>query len=162
LNEKGLLQAKQLVENLTGINFDIIVASSLIRARQTAEIISEALNIPLIVSNEFIERNMGVYEGLTREEARTKYPVLWDRLSAWQMSDAPTDGETIRQVDERTTNALLKLEKDYPDKNVLLVTHGFVARIINRYYKNLSYDEMHGFSLGNCEIVRYKKGEKIC
>ena len=46
LTPKGLEQAKQLVEKLNDINFEIIVTSSLMRARQTAEIIKEVFNVP--------------------------------------------------------------------------------------------------------------------
>jgi probable phosphoglycerate mutase len=155
LNKKGLEQAKKLAEELTGINFEIIIASSLIRAKQTGEIISKKSNIPLILSDEFKERNVGVYEGLTREEAKEKYPDLWNRNCTRELNDAPANGETILQFNERITNALLKLEKEYSGKNVLLITHGFASRIINRHYNSLSFDEMHGFSLGNCEIAKY-------
>ena len=64
-------------------------------------------------------------------------------------------GETLRKVNERVTNALLYLEKEYSGKNVLLITHGFISRNINKHYKKLSFDEMHGFRLGNCEIAQY-------
>ena len=159
LNNKGLEQAKQLSEKLNEINFDIIVTSSLIRAKRTAEIINKPRNIPLIISNEFRERNLGVYEGLTHEEIKEKYPDLWERNCTRQLDDAPTNGETIRQFNERITKALLKLEKEYPEKNVLLVTHGGVVMIINRYYNNLSFEEMYsGFRLDNCEIVKYTVG----
>lgn len=55
----------------------------------------------------------------------------------------------------RITNALIKLNENYSDKNVLLVTHSFVARVINWYYNNLSFDEILNYSLGNCEIAKY-------
>ena len=155
LNKKGLEQAKQLSEKLTEVHFEIIVTSSLMRARQTAEIISEFSNVPLVISNEFKERNTGVYEGLTAEEIKEKYPGLWERNCTRQWDDAPTNGETYRQFDERIAKALINLEKEYPEKIVLLVTHGFVSRVINRYYKNLSFEEMHDFGLGNCEIEEY-------
>ena len=156
LNRKGLEQAGQLSENLTGTNFDVIISSSLIRARQTAEIINESLNLSLILSDDFKERNLGVYEGLAQEEIIKKYPDLWERKCTRQLDDAPTNGETIRQLDERITKALVKLEKEYSDKSVLLVTHGGVAMIINRYYNKLPFDEMYsGVRLGNCEIVKY-------
>jgi len=77
----------------------------------------------------------------------------------WQITrkldDAPTNGETYRQFQTRITTALLKLKEDYPDKNILLVTHFFVLRVINWYCKNISFDEMHNYRLENCEIAEY-------
>ena len=157
LTSKGLGQAKQLAEILNEIHFEIIVTSTLSRARQTAEIIKESFHVPLVESDEFKERNLGVYAGLTREEIIEKYPDLWERNCTRQWNDAPTNGETYQQFDERITKALLNLEKEYPQKSVLLVTHGYVLRVINRYYKNLSFEEMHSFDLKNCEIVEYRK-----
>lgn len=37
-----------------------------------------------------------------------------------------------------------------------VVRHGFVSRAINRQMRGLSFDEMHEFSLGNCEVVAYE------
>ena len=117
LTLKGLGQAKQLAKKLNDINFEIIITSSLMRARQTAEIIKDVFNIPFVVSDEFKERNMGVYGGLTQEEIIEKYPVLWDRNCTCQWNDAPTNGETYQQFDERITKALISVEKEYSDKS---------------------------------------------
>lgn len=155
LTPKGLNQAEQLIENLFGINFEIIISSSLIRARQTAEIIKEAYNLPLVLSDDFRERNLGVYEGLTKEEIIDKYPDLWHRHCTRKFDDAPTNGETYQQFIERITKSLIKLHENYHDKCVLLVTHFFVTRVINKYYNNLSFDEMHDFNLVNCEMAKY-------
>jgi probable phosphoglycerate mutase len=155
LNKKGMEQAKQLAGELANINFDIIVTSSLLRAKQTAEIINEIRKTPLFVSDGFKERNLGVYEGLTKEEAKERYPRLWEERSTRLIDGAPTGGETIRQFDERVTNALSEIERKYTSQSVLLVTHGYVSRIINRHYNNLTYDNMHEFSLGNCEVAEY-------
>lgn len=100
LTSKGLEQAKQLACKLLDIDYEIIVSSSLTRARQTAEIIQKIINIPLIISNEFMERSMGVYEGLTTEEIMVKYPDLWNRQRTRKLDDAPTNGETYQQLYE--------------------------------------------------------------
>jgi len=155
LNEQGRKQALQLIETLKEIHFDAIVTSSLLRARQTAGIIRETFPVPLAVSDDFRERCLGVYEGLTKVEARALYPDQYARNCTRLVDDAPANGETIRQFDERVTKGLVKLTEQYLNKSVLLVTHGFVSRVINRYYRRLSYDEMHGFDLGNCEIAAY-------
>ena len=119
LNETGIEQAKELAKKLEGEPFDVIVTSSLLRAKMTAEQIAEY--------------------NCTR-----------------QLDDAPTGGETTRQVDSRVAKGLEILKEKYPEKKVLLVCHGFVSRAINRQMRGLSFEEMHGFSLGNCEVVQYE------
>lgn len=157
LNERGIEQAKKLAEKLEGEQFDVIVTSPLQRARATAEQIRiYHKEIPLVVMEEFREVCVGVYEGLTREEVQEQYPDLWARNCTRQLDDAPTGGETARQVDSRVAKGLAILKEKYPEKRVLLVCHGFVSRAINRQLRGLSFEEMHGFSLGNCEVVTYE------
>ena len=48
LNEKGREQANQTKELLSNINFDLIICSPLLRAKQTAQIINSDRNIQLV------------------------------------------------------------------------------------------------------------------
>lgn len=157
LNERGIEQAKELAKKLAEEPFDLIVTSSLLRARMTAEQVAEYhKEIPFLVMDEFREVCVGVYEGLTREEVQGRYPELWARKCTRQVDDAPTCGETARQVDTRVAKGIAELKELYPDKKVLLVCHGFVSRTINRQMRGISFEEMHEFSLGNCEVVTYE------
>lgn len=63
LNENGIKQAEQLAEKLKNEKIDIAVCSSLLRAKQTAEIILENRNIKLIAEDGLKEIGMGVLEG---------------------------------------------------------------------------------------------------
>lgn len=155
LTAKGLAQARQVAGKLAGMRFESIVSSSLRRARQTAEIIQEAFGLPLILSDDFRERNMGVYEGLTEAEIIERYPDLWARRCTRRLDDAPTNGETYQQFIDRIASALMRLKEDHAGQSVLLVTHSFVARVIHKHLNGLSFDDMHGFQLANCEIAAF-------
>jgi probable phosphoglycerate mutase len=155
LNANGLRQAEKLAHDLSSVKFDVIVSSPLLRARQTAETIQKLCDVPIIIINEFTEINMGVYEGLTREEAHAQYPDIWAKLSFDRLDDAPTGGETYRQVDTRVSIGITKIKDKYSKSKVLLVCHAFTARIINRQLSGLSFEDMHTFMLGNCEIAEY-------
>ena len=155
LNETGLGQACDLAQRLQGMRFDAVISSPMLRARQTAEIACAALGMHYSVYEQFAERNMGVYEGLTKDEAKGRYPHLWNRQCTIKPDDAPDGGETIRQVCARIEDGLAQLRYQYNDKTILLICHGFVARAVNRYFCNLSFEEMASFTLGNCEVVKY-------
>lgn len=76
LSEKGRAQAEALAarwkaEDLT---FDRCVASPLLRARQTAEIVAGALGVPLEFDPDWKELNNGGLAGLSREEAAERFP----------------------------------------------------------------------------------------
>jgi len=155
LNDNGIYQARELANKLASTEFDIIITSPLLRAKQTAEIIHNSNGVPMIVIHEFAEINMGIYEGLTRDEARTQYPDIWARLGSRPSDDAPTGGETHRQFDARVANGIAKLKVNHSENRVFLVCHAFVARVINKQIKGLSFEDMHAFTLDNCDIVKY-------
>ena len=74
LNENGKRQAQQCRDYLKDSNWDIIVTSPLKRAKQTAFIINEALQLQVVEMAEFMERSFGDAEGKTREERAILYP----------------------------------------------------------------------------------------
>ena len=97
---------------------------------------NKASNVPLIICDPFAERNLGVFEELTLEEAKLQYPDLYARKCTRQPDDAPTGGETLRQFDMRVTAALENLQLTYPESKILLVCHLGVARIITDIIKD--------------------------
>jgi len=76
LTGKGRDQARSLVERwqLEGVTFDKCIASPLLRASQTAEIICGMLNIPLGLDPDWMEINNGLVSGLTPEQAASVAP----------------------------------------------------------------------------------------
>lgn len=74
LTEKGLAQARALAKHWKklGLSFDQCIASPLLRARQTAETISAALQLPLEFNPDWMEINNGIIAGMTAEEALDK------------------------------------------------------------------------------------------
>lgn len=105
-----------------------MITSPLKRAKQTAEIINQALHLPLIEMNDFSERDFGDAEGMTLEEIRSAFP---DR-------NYPNkeDGSSFRN---RIMAGLNKINQQYSGSEVLLVTHGAV---INSLFAFLSNGEM--------------------
>lgn len=155
LNENGINQAKSLAQSIENFPIDIIISSSKKRAFKTAQIIKRHINKTLILSDDFIERNIGVYEGLTREEAKSRYPKLWSRNVLHELDNTQHEGESVNQVKQRVQNGLNDISNDYKDQNILLVTHGYVSRIIHGLLNDISDEELRKFLLGNCEVIKY-------
>jgi broad specificity phosphatase PhoE len=127
LNESGRRQALNLEASLPpGIGR--IISSPQRRAYQTACAVAESRRLPLTTMANFRERNFGVFEGLTPEQARHGYPELWAQGILQQWNSAPPDGETTRAVVRRTAAGLRELRTNFRDEAVLLVAHGFVVR----------------------------------
>ena len=81
LTERGRAQARALAERwqAENVKFDLVIASPLVRARETAEIISQALNAQLEIDPIWMERDIGEMEGLTAEEVRQRPQPPFER-----------------------------------------------------------------------------------
>jgi 2,3-bisphosphoglycerate-dependent phosphoglycerate mutase len=71
LTEKGRKQARSLAErwHVEGVSFDTCIASPLLRACQTAEIVCATLKVPMELDTDWMEIDNGLVSGLTPEEA---------------------------------------------------------------------------------------------
>jgi len=156
LNQNGIFQAKQLAKKVADLNVQIIFSSPLKRAIETTEIIKAKNNCEIIIDDHFIERSVGVYEGLTKDEAKAKYPDLYANNITRIFDDAPPNGETINDVLKRVYDGLDNIKKQNKFSRIMIVTHAFVAKTINKYFNpRISEQEFFDFVLDNSEIKQY-------
>ncbi len=155
LNAAGVRQAEALAQRLPTDEIDAIISSPLERALQTARIIAQTLSCDVQVMEHFRERSVGVYEGLTSEEVKAKYPDLWGQRLTRQMNQTPPGGETILEVGCRVLEGLGQLKERYSGKTVLLVTHAFVARVIYGIMNRVSDEQFYSYRLENGEVAEY-------
>lgn len=126
LTELGEKQAAAVANAVAQFGqIDAIVASPAQRTQQTAKACAEALGIDenqIETVDGFREMDFGVFEGLTREEAREGYG---DEFGAWEasISKAPPEGESVAGAHRRVTRARLKLQDAHEGQTVLVVTH---------------------------------------
>lgn len=151
LTERGRQQAQALTTQLPE-TIDAIVVSPRLRAQQTAEILSAGLNIPLQTLDCFAERNVGVFEGLTQTEARDQYPQLWTQNITRQWDAAPTGGESIAEVVSRVRDGLIELAARHSTDTVVLVAHGFVAKVIRALEKE-DFSDFFDWQLSNGSVL---------
>lgn len=154
LDAHGFEQAAALVPMLRD-RASVVVSSPKRRALQTAEILASGLNLPLTVVQSFAERDVGVYEGLSKREARLNYPDLWERNITRQWDVGPPNGESIKTVFERVAQGLEFLDENFRGHSVVLVAHGFVAKVIRALLTDLSWDAFFDYSLKNGSVERY-------
>src|SRR5437762_12807356 len=74
LTQRGIQQAEAIGRRLSGISFHALYSSDLGRAVQTAEIIAAVCQKDVRLDSGLRERHMGILQGLTWEEIRTKFP----------------------------------------------------------------------------------------
>lgn len=148
LTEYGISQAEDLAESLKQTPIDMIISSPLIRAKKTAEIVSSTLGIPMQVDERLAERDYGVIDGTFEGTAGF--------MDDWvQFTHIYENGESWLRVAQRVYNFIEELPKKYADKNVLVISHGGVCRVMNSYFESQSNDEFFAFNLGNCKVMEY-------
>ena len=124
LNEKGIVQAKDVAQKLKELKFDKVFCSPLKRAKETCEIIC---NNNIIFDDRIIERDFGELTGKTKKD--------FDYAGFWNLSGKQdyNGAETIKDVEKRVFDFLDELKKD-KDKNILVVAHSGIGRIMMSYF----------------------------
>ena len=131
LTDVGRDQATRLAQHWreTGVQFDRVVSSSLVRARDTAEIVAAAIGVDVEVSDLWMEHDNGPLAGLTEEEARERFPPPRFR-SRWAPLTS-SGGESSEGVHRRAGEALEALLRG-PGERLLVVAHGGVLNAAMR------------------------------
>ena len=148
LTEEGWAQARALAEKTVDLELDLVICSTILRAKQTASAVAEKLHIPVIEDPRLVEQNYGIYEGMDR-----KTPGFLENKRHFAVRYP--GGESMMDVAHRVYGLLEELLQKYPDKRVLLICHGGVCRLIRTYFEDMTNEEFAAFGIKNCEIRRF-------
>ena len=132
LNAAGRAQAEALARRLRSVSFDALYASTLQRARQTADILARP-HEPLTRTHlhDLSEMDWGVFEGEPPSEERDA--LMKALKSKWRdgaYDRAVEGGESIRDVQERAQRAIRHILTREVGRTVLVVTHGRYLRVL--------------------------------
>ena len=138
LSALGEEQAAEAAERLramapAGVEITGVVASDLVRARRTGEIVAEALNLgAVVVCPDLREYDVGDWSGLTKPEIEQRWP---GQQAAWfggRLTTTP-GGEGRAPFARRVLGAARRVAAAAEPGSVLLVvTHGGVIRALER------------------------------
>lgn len=129
LAPEGIEQARVAI-SLIPESITHIYTSSLLRARQTAEIISSKLNIVISIQNELTEIHMGSLAGKSWEEMDNELELKKKHRTV-QFDYRPYGGESVKDVQKRLIGFFKKINTIHSDNEVLIITHGGMIRLIN-------------------------------
>ena len=123
LTDVGLEQASAAAARLARRgHIDLVLTSPLLRARQTASAVADAVGVPLAEDVDLAETDFGSWEGLSFGEVMARWP---DEMAAW-MADAdaaPPGGESFAAVAVRVDAALDRLVAAHQGRTVVVVSH---------------------------------------
>ncbi len=161
LNEEGRREAKLERERIADLPLDICFSSPLVRARQTAEILLEGRNIPILFDDRLKEMNFGLYEGLENSFDIPDCPinVFFHHPEQYdvQLDDTSRKGaETMAALFDRTGSFLQEVIAPRLEKgeNILIVGHGAMNSSIFCQVKKLPLEKFWSAGIPQCQLMQ--------
>ncbi len=150
LTERGHRQAEAMA-NYVADNYNIsrIYASTLTRARQTAQHLSDKTGISIVFDENLMEFNNGFLAGLPRAVVREKYPEVPDL----PIDKAVYGQESQVEFRQRAENALSRIMNEAEnDETIAVVSHGGMINQLYRSFFNMPVDCIYFFNTADTGI----------
>ncbi|MEU6428244.1 bifunctional RNase H/acid phosphatase [Microbispora sp. NPDC046973] len=134
LTATGLAQAEAAALRLSRQPYEVevIVASPLARARQTAEAVAARTGLAVLVDDDLRETDFGEWEGHTFAEIQQRWPR---ELEAWLADPdvAPPGGESFASTARRVEQARDRIVKAHEGRSVVVVSHVTPIKMLVRF-----------------------------
>jgi broad specificity phosphatase PhoE len=162
LNQRGRAQAKrnggvlnELISEKQRFDF---VASPLLRARETMEIVRTAMGLApdgYGTDDRLQEVRFGAWGGMTMDEIAMRDPENYRRRQADIWNAAPPEGESIRELYERATDWLAGVTAD-----TIAVAHGGTSRCLRGHLLKLAPEELIHLDVPQDKVLMIE-GDKL-
>jgi broad specificity phosphatase PhoE len=156
LTPLGEWQAHRVAQRLVTIGtIDAIYSSPLLRARSTAQIISDELGIGVEFMEDLTEFHFGDFEGYTLTRIQESHPEIF--LQVLDTSDFDfrfPNGESRREFHTRIQTALQSVIDAHAGKRIVVVAHGGVIASIVTQFTGGNPNDWANFLVHNCSITR--------
>lgn len=156
LSEKGILQAKRIAEALKNEKIDAIISSPLGRANETAKEIAKFHKVKIKLEDDLKERSFGIFHGTNRTSFFAK-----ERAQKEPWNHRPEKGESFSDLYERAKRFLDKIKKEFHNKNILIISHGDIGRMIIGNLEGKSVEESCKIKQANACINIFENNKSI-
>ncbi len=154
LNALGEKQAKESALKFKDMHFDLAFSSDLLRAKRTAEIISLEHNLAVQTTKALRERAFGSLEKKSSDKVLAHQKLLMElKNEARKTYKFAGDAESDEEIAQRVFRFLRETAVAYPDKKILVGTHGGVLRIILLHLGIASYEELENKRFVNAGYI---------
>ena len=136
LNERGVLQARELSEEWSDKAIDVVISSDLKRAIDTAAIIATPHGLEVVTTPLLRERDWGDFTGRYIPDLKNE---------PW-----PDNVETLENLLSRAGEFITYVRETFPGKKVLAVGHGIINKAVQAVYYHKSMSEVPKMS--NAEV----------
>ena len=98
--------------------------------QEVAKMVAEQTGQRIRFEDAFSEMKLGLWEGLTRDQVRHRYPSVTQQWQDHPQQVLPPDGESMVTVVDRVYPVLVKMERKYRDKKVIVVLRPLIMAIV--------------------------------
>ena len=138
LSENGIEQIKRVAMYLSqntelriqNADLTAVYTSDLSRAIKSAEIIAGPYGLKPVVVEGLKERSFGVWEGMSFDEIKEKWPEAFNAWAANPLKFSPMGGESTIAVRDRVIKAFEEIMRKHNGENIAIVSHGGVIRVL--------------------------------
>ena len=157
ITELGIGQMEAVADRLRDENLAAVYSSDLIRTRRGGEVIAENHGLIPDQFGAFRELDFGLWEGLNIDQIEEQFPGALDERRRKIVEYRVPEGESIGDLAGRVIPALKKILKANQGKNVVLVAHGGVNRVILADAMNLDLRNFYSIEqdFGCLNIIDY-------
>ncbi len=164
LNDNGRQQSQKAGEFLQDVAIDFAVSSTMLRPKETAEIIlKQHPNVKLELQDGLREISHGLWEGKLEIEIEQEFP---GELQRWRIVPAQVqmpEGENLQEVWERSVAAwqsIVQTASNNQFKTVLVVAHDATNKTLLCHILGLSLENFWNFRQGNgaVSVIDYPSG----
>jgi 2,3-bisphosphoglycerate-dependent phosphoglycerate mutase len=155
LTALGRRQAEAVAARLACERLDALYASDLGRAMKTAAALARTTGLPVVPDTRLRERNMGIFQGLTHDQMRQRFPQDSEQFASRRPNYVIPDGESMQQCHDRVVAGLQAIADRHIGGRVAVVTHGGPLSMVFRHTMGLLVNAPRRWSLFNASINRF-------
>jgi broad specificity phosphatase PhoE len=146
LSSAGTARMKGTARYMSQAGLRAVYTSELSRSIESGRIIAAPHSLDLCVNGAFNEICFGEWEGKSFSEIQEAYPELFARWLGDPLQNTPPDGEPLIAAQERIVTGLCRVIEENRGRNVALVSHAGVLKIILSTFLMVPLPRMHIFA----------------
>ncbi len=161
LSEEGQRQAEEAARFLADRPIDVLYASPMLRAQQTAAAIGRPHKLEPVTIDALIEADLGTWEGLSWDDIQARDAEAYEKFTARPDIYGYGGGESITAVRDRALPALEDVMRHNLGRTIAIVTHRIVIRATAAHLLEVPLAQSRRLSPATCgiSVLRYRKDE---
>jgi ribonuclease H / adenosylcobalamin/alpha-ribazole phosphatase len=159
LNPAGLKQAATWAETLKTKSIAAVYVSPSRRTQETARLATSGLGLSGQTLDGLRERSFGVWDGLTTDEIKNKYPAEWSGWKNDLLHFTPSGGESLVGFSKRVDQTVQGLLSRHAGQTLLVVTHVGPIRMIVAAALGIPLENVKRLVVGSCSNTQIEYTE---